>query len=211
LVMIAPSAAHVPAFSGYFENTSGDQLGVMPPQGGAITTGTGSTLVSGTDLYIPFLWITPMLVKRASFRVATAYTGGTPVSNLFARIYAQGSNGRPSKLLYDFGVIGSAGTSLNSTGNISSGTSGNGFFLNPGEYWLDFLPIFSGGTTGPAMSANTATYTALTLAKYGMSSMVPNTGAQSTGGSSTTPDPANVSGYTLEHFITQFVWALSSS
>jgi hypothetical protein len=184
------------AFSPYFDATAGDAIGVPPLMiAGNVMALAGVSLTSGTDYYRPFVWACPMLVRRAWMRVATAYTGGTPVSNAYARIYALGSNGRPGKLLIDFGLIGTANASLNSTGNVSTGLASPGFMMMPGEYFFDFLPIFSGGTTPPAVGSFAAANN-FALGKMGIASGTPILNAMATGGSAPAPDPASLTGYT---------------
>jgi hypothetical protein len=193
LVFIGASAADIPAYSPYFETGIGDNVGCT----GASTPGQNSAqpVVSGTDVYDLIDWRVPMLAKRAWVRVATAYSGGSPVSNAWCRLYAIGSNGRPGKLLYDFGLFGTGGTSLNSTGNVSTGAAGNGFMMLPGEYFVNFLPIFSGGSSGPLLFCYSATgkYTSGRLGLSAGSPIMGTTATGSAGGAG--PDPANTTGY----------------
>lgn len=195
LVFIGASATDLSFCSPYFETSIGDALGVGPV---GTTQGTGqtSTLTSGTEIFTPFEWRVPMLVKKATVRCNVAYTGGTPVSNADARIYAIGSNGRPGKLLLDLGLLGSAGTSLNSApANVSSGVHSTGFYLHAGEYYFGFLAVFSGGSAGPAMLATT-TATSVLSGRTGGSIMTKYVSVSATGGSiGAAPDPANTTGY----------------
>lgn len=196
LVFIGASAADLFAGTPYANATDGDALGVGPLSANFATISNALAATSGTDLYVPFTWFTPMLVKRCTVRMgATAYTGGTPVSNAYGRLYAFGTNGRPGKLLYNFGAMGSAGTALNSaTVNISSGASGNGFFLTPGQYWFDWLPVYSGGVTPPTMAGGPYT---VSPSNAGTSSLVAMNRALATSGNATAPDPANLTGYSI--------------
>ena len=192
LVFIGPSATELPMFGPYFETTSGDNKGALPL---CIPVGSGGTgtLVSGTDRYQLFIWTTPMLVKRLTIRTSAAYTGGT--SNVYGRIYAVNSVGRPGKLLYDFGVIGTGNASLGTApANISSGASGGGYFLTPGTYFLDILPIFTGGSGSPALISTT---TPVVSGLMGSSGLLPTAFSDATSGSSTTPDPANTTAYAV--------------
>jgi hypothetical protein len=193
LVFIGASAADIPAYCPYFETGIGDNIGV----GGVCGAGNNNAqaVVSGTDIYDLVDWRCPMLVKRAWVRVATAYSGGTPVSNAWCRLYSIGSNGRPGKLLYDFGLFGTANTSLNTAGLVSTGAAGNGFMMLPGEYFVNFLPIFSGGTTGPNLNcyaANTK-YSSGRLGRSTGQAILATSATGAAGGAG--PDPANTTGY----------------
>jgi hypothetical protein len=195
LVFIGSSVTEAVAWSPYVE-TSGDNLGASPLRANN-TLGNSPTLTSGQDWYFPFVWSVPMLVKRASLNVGTAYTGGTPVSNAYARIYDINTGGRPGKLLYDFGLIGSANASINSTGNVSTGASGNGYFLTPGIYFFDFLVSFSGGSSSPVLKAAPSSAHLLT-GNMGTSGLIPVCGATANSGTAgAAPDPANLTSYSL--------------
>lgn len=197
LVFIGPAASEIPYWSPYYETVLGDQLGVSPAWG--VPPSTTFQVNSGFDQYLPFEWRIPMLVKRASVRVATAYAGltGTPVSTVYARIYAIGTNGRPGKLLYDFGTFGT--NPLNTLGNISSGASGNGYFLTPGEYFFDLIGAYSGATgsiTNPAWKAANSTFPNGAASRLGTSTLISYTSTQASGGTSgAAPDPANTTSY----------------
>lgn len=198
LVFIGPSASDLLAFNPYIESSGGpNAIAAAYPLGIPTNVTAGTALVSGTDYYVPFIWPMPMLVKRAYVSVALAYSGGTPVSNSYGRIYQINSAGRPGKLLYDFGLMGSTGVSLNSAVVISSGASGNGFLLLPGEYIFDFLPSFSGGTTPPKLTIPSGGGMYLNAGKFGSNfGLLSCNQAAATGGTTgTAPDPANLTGY----------------
>jgi len=170
---------------------------------------SGGNLVSGTDLYWVFDWRLPMLVKRASMRVNTAYSGGTPVSNAYFRIYAINSSGQPGKLLIDLGLLGTANVSLNTGAPtlIQTALAGTGFMLLPGEYFADFLPIFSGGVTAPQMSSGPNLVTSGRLGHT--ATLIVNSQTSATGGSNPAPDPANVAGYAGQTATRPPIFALS--
>lgn len=200
LVFIGASAADIPAFSPYFENTLGDAKGIMVPTD-TNPTGAGSILLStdgtNTDFYGLFTLWKPILVKKGSIYVGTAYNGttGTPVSTAYLRIYDMGSTGRPSNLLIDLGSLGT--NPLNSTGFQSTSVASTGVYLPPGEYFYDLFATFTGATgtvtnpqlkkTGVSISPGNWLGTSGQVAKGG------NTIA--TGGSSSASNPANVTGY----------------
>lgn len=153
LVFIGPSAADVPAFSPYVVTSAiGGDTFISPLCSVATISQVTPTLNDGTFYYVPFIWTIPMLVKRAHIFVDTAYSGGTPVSNAWMRLYDFATTGKPGKLLYDFGLVGSANTSLNSVGHAQTGASGNGFFLTPGDYVICLAVAVSGGSAGPILS-----------------------------------------------------------
>jgi hypothetical protein len=142
LVFIGPSAMDIPAWSPYYD--TGYAVGAV----GTHTSNSGQTLVggSGAHHYNAFEWRIPMLAKSCYTFIWSPSTGTT---NAWAAIYAIGTNGRPGKLLIDFGLLGTAGASLN-TGftNIGSAVHSTGFFMMPGEYFFNFRFTISGGTVG---------------------------------------------------------------
>src|SRR6266704_3538593 len=151
LIFIGVGAADTIAFEPYIDATTGTGW-VGPIQGRNTGNGVVSDVFAASlqDTYIPFYWATSMLVKRIAIEVKTGTGGGT--SNAYGRIYAVGSDGRPGKLLYDFGLIGTANSSLtNDNASITSGASGNGYLLLPGIYFLDLIASYSGNTFTPVM------------------------------------------------------------
>lgn len=150
LVFIGVSAADVPAYAPYV-SAGDDNVGCFPGAGGGLSNSTtaSAAITNGMCEYTLFKWDVPMLVKRAFARVGTAYSGGTPVSNLYLAIYAIGTDGFPGRLIYDFGGCGA--NCLNATGSISA-SQGNGFFLMPGEYYFVTKPVFSGGVSDPSLT-----------------------------------------------------------
>lgn len=197
LVFVGPSAGDIPNWTPYY-GTAGDNLGAGPAFSGIISSAASQTIASAFDYYQLFEWRVPMLVKRASLRISTAYTGGTPITNAYIRLYAVGSDGRPGKLLYDFGLVGTTNASFNSTGNVSTGAAGNGYLLLPGEYFLDMVLIKSGGTGGPAVTT-AASGGLIASGRMGSNSMIPAWSSFASGGTAGAgPDPANVTGYTTQ-------------
>jgi hypothetical protein len=188
LVFIGPSAAEMMAFSPFYETSLGDALGVPPRN--AIGGTSGSNLISGSDHYVCFEWTCPMVVKRCTMKVDTAYSGGS--SSLYARIYQLNSSGRPGKLLVDFGSFGT--NPLNATGTISTTAVSTGFLLLPGEYVFDLMPTFSGGSGNVKVHCSLTALT--TNARFGTSGLNPvlNTTASS-GTAGAGPDPANLTSY----------------
>lgn len=190
-IFLGPGVADNAQVNPYFESSLGDASGVMPhfQQGAAGTFAVNNN----QDVYVAFDWRIPMLVKKATVRVTTAYTGGTPVSNAGFRIYEFGSNGRPGRLLIDLGLLGTSNASLNATGLVSTAVATTGLYLTPGEYIANLFTSFSGGTSSPAVGGNAAS--AISSPRFGTSSLsaFPYTTAGS--GSLTAPDPANVTSY----------------
>lgn len=207
LVFVGASANEMLAFDPWLPTTdSFDALGI-PPLGLALGAGpNGNSLTSGDEQFVPFIWATPMLVKRASFQVHVAYSGGTPISNAWAALYDfSGTQGRPGKKLYDFGLLGTSNASLNATGYISSGAGGSGFWMAPGEYVMNIAYIFSGGSVAPQLrgylAARAGTSQYVQTGKFGtrsngngvfcpMPSAVANSAA-----SGTRSDPANTTNF----------------
>ena len=192
LVFIGTKAADLPAYSPHFETSIGDNLGVGPVISDIVTVNNNVSLTTGLDCYYPFDWRTPMLAKKLSVNLAAAYTGGT--SNLYGRIYQINSSGRPGKLLIDFGKIGTSNAGLASTGNISSAVHSTGFMLIPGEYFLDLLAIFSGGSGSPILTQYKNSRYPVS-SRFGTTSMGAYNLTTASSGNATAPDPANTTGY----------------
>lgn len=192
LVFVGASAADIPAYSPYFETGDAVNAGVSPPIGG---TASNITITSGQDYYGLFQWTIPMLAKRMSAAISVAYTGGTPVSNLYGRLYAVGSNARPGKLLCDYGLMGAANASMNTATVVSSAVHGTGFMMLPGYYFAGFFYTFSGGSAGPNPRGEILSIDG--RMGFGSGTLNRNKSATATGGSSTASDPANLTSYTL--------------
>jgi hypothetical protein len=193
LVFIGASAADVLAFQP-FQDTALTSNGFPPLMCGNPTFNGGAPLVNNQDWTWPFTWAYGMLAKRVYFRVESGYTGG--VSNLYARLYQINSSGQAGKLLYDFGVVGTAGSSLNVSAftMIASGASGNGFLLTPGEYFLSIFTTFSGGSGTPSLTQWAIGSGPLTSGFRGASGVGANFVVYDNSGSSTAPDPAPAEG-----------------
>lgn len=195
LVMIAPSAKDIFMASPYFETTLTftTNMGVPSTPGGAGVSTVGMNADgTGIDHYLPIILLKPMLVKRATIEVLTAYATGSPVSTAFFRIYAVGTNGRPGKLLLDLGTFGT--NPLNALGAIQTAAHATGLFLPPGEYIGNVFLTFTGGSTNPSIGfisngINFGTFGSVATHISVSNHMI------ATGGSSTAPDPANVTGY----------------
>lgn len=198
-VLIFPSANEwaVPAFSPYYDETVGTTFGITTlPSLWAYAPNVNfllSTDGSGTDWYGKFALVRPVFAKVMRAYVNAAYSGttGTPISAAYGRIYQIGTDGKPGRLLVDFGSFGT--NPLNATGVISA-TASTGVLLMPGEYWTDFFATFSGagGTVvNPKIYAqNNGLITAWNLsAASGRPCQI------ATGGSSSASDPANVTGW----------------
>jgi hypothetical protein len=202
LVFIGPSVADtLAAVDPYFETVSGSVQGIGPlctSKSQNLTT-CNAIAVSGTDYYAPFYWPTTMLVKKIWTYVQTAYTGGT--SNVYGRIYAVGTGGRPGKLMIDFGALGTAGSGLASTGTIHSAASANGYFLTPGAYIMDWLGIFTAGSGTPQLMGSDQLMVPYFFGADGgaiaSNGQGPVYAATATGGNATAPDQANTTGYGL--------------
>lgn len=190
LVFIGPSASDLMACSP-FQNTSGTTNGFAPLLNGNFQTGGGANLVNNQNWTNQFIWPYACLVKRVYFRVESNYTGA--VSNLYSRLYDINSSGQPGKLLYDFGVIGTAGSSFNVSNFtvISSGASGNGYFMTPGDYFLQIAPIWTvGGTGTPQLTVYAAGDGPIIPGNWGSSGVGNLPTGYDNSASSTAPDPA---------------------
>lgn len=193
LIFMGPSANDTITVPPYF-GALGDNIGFQV--GGGVGSGSNFALTTdgtGVDWYWEFLLTRPLLLKRAAIRVTVAYSGGTPVSSAYFRLYAVSSIGKPGKLLLDLGALGGANP-LNATGNISTALHSTGLWLSPGLYFGNIFATFTGGTTGPSIrSSATAPLTSILGVNAGV--IIPV--AIATGGSSTAADPANTTSYAV--------------
>jgi len=202
LVFIGASSADTIAFEPYVDSTSTNATGYVGPLQYCLPTAAAAlnNFFAATlqDTYAPFYWTTPMLVKRISIGVAVGTSGGT--SNAYARIYAVGTDGRPGKLLYDFGLLGSSNSSLASSNSIiTSGAAGNGYYLVPGVYFLDLIASYAGGGTTPQAYGTSSALVPTVLSvdqpannAFGLPVLTRLTATGGTAG--TAPDPANLTG-----------------
>ena len=192
LVFIGPSVMDIPAFVPYYDSTIANSV----PPVGTMNATTGQAFIggSGSHGYNVFDWRIPMLVKRCRMANWSASTGTT---NLYAALYSIGTNGRPDRLLIDFGVMGTAGASLNTAfSGLSSAVHSTGFFLMPGEYYFNFRFTIVGGTFGsiesfassgvPIMSGRMGAHGAFP---------VPYSYSDTSGTMTPAPDPAYVTGW----------------
>jgi hypothetical protein len=202
LVFIGVGAVDTIAFEPYVDATTGTGwAGPLQVRGSAAGGMSDIFSVTLLDTYFLFYWVTPMLVKRMAVQVATGTSGGT--SNAYGRIYAVGSDGRPGKLLYDFGLLGTSNASLaNGNTQITSGASGNGYLLLPGAYYLDLIASYSGGGVTPTMYGlvNSGVVPSALCADGGLAfawGLPILDRATATGGTAgAAPDPANLTSFT---------------
>lgn len=194
LIFMGAGVSDVFAASPYFEGTLGDLTGIMPALTGLIGGFNNLAIsgdASGDDWYWSIVLLKPLYVRRASVRVFTAYSGGTPVSSAYFRLYQVNSIGRPGRLLKDFGALGGANP-LNATGAISTSLASPGIYLPPGEYFANLYATFTGGSAGPSMGGAPGQ---LQLTTTGLSSGLTRPITIATGGSSTGPATANTTSY----------------
>jgi hypothetical protein len=138
--------------------------------------------------------------------IVTTTTTGT--TNAYAGIYDINSSGRPGKLLIDFGVLGTANSSLNSSGLIQSAAAANGYYLTPGDYVFDFAPFFTTGS--PAMSAYSHVFTGRAVnVSVGNNPQLQPIALSATNGAR--GDPANLTSYQSSGAQTQFFFTLSAT
>jgi hypothetical protein len=207
LVFIGPSVMDIPAYLPYYDPVMNNAI---PPVGvGNGTTGQGFT--QDIHYYFPFEWRIPMLVKRAAQTMWSGYTG---TNNAWVALYGIGTDGRPGRLLIDFGVIGVAGASLNTSFSaISSATHSTGFFLMPGEYYYNFRLTQSSGTAG-TIGVLSGPGGRLTSSRLGSWAGTPNYAAytNNSGVLTPAPDPAYQAGWTYlntDNWSAQFALAPS--
>lgn len=196
LIFIGPSAADLLGGVGPYTDTSAG-LGIVPMGGWHGDSNAGAANATGAVAYIPFQWGVPALVKRFTARTGNAaYTGGT--SNAYGSLYDINTSGQPGKLLIDFGVLGTAGSSLSGTfANIASALHASGFYLLPGFYFAAIYWTFTGGSGNPTLLATAAYKNAASNTIFGLQSgfVGSSYAAASSGGSNPAADPAATGGY----------------
>jgi hypothetical protein len=191
-IIIGPTAATTLAPTPWIDTLDGDGLGLTPRVSGT-NTGNGPALVSGTAQWFRASIEAPIVCKRLAFRVTTAYTGGT--SNMYARIYAAASFGTAGKLLCDYGVIGTANSSLGSAVAIKSAVPANPPFLCPQAYWFEIVAVFSGGSGSPALRGGAYSFDGGSATSGGANV----TYATSTSEGAVPNDPATFTGYAVQN------------
>jgi hypothetical protein len=194
LVSVGGSSSDLLAYPSVYDVATYGR-GCMPLGCVVGTNSSSNALVSDAETYTFFIWPQTMLVKRFVAQVQASYSGGT--SNVYARLYAIGSNGKPGKLLIDFGVAGTPGSSL-ASGNavIQSAAHATGFLLTPGAYALSIYAAWSGGSGSPTLYG----YSGLILPSFlGFDGFAINFGAFPYGyansATNPAPDPANLVAY----------------
>jgi hypothetical protein len=201
LISVSPRSGSILALTPYFDNT--EALGGSPLM--AAATLASVAIANNTTYWTPFVWPRYMAVKRASLRVQVLYTGGT--TNINMAVYLPGTSGRPVKLLVDFGVIGTAGSSLVATGNIQSAALGMAVPMRPGIYIVGVKTAFSGGSGSPQLRGGAGM---INPCLFGTSSLAPIMSATTSAG---TPgdDPANLTGWTGNTITVPIFFALAES
>ena len=199
LVFIGPSASDTLAATPYFDSGN-STLGTLPFGTYNISSAYAAQAQNGACYYVPFYWVVPMLTKRFTTTTgSTGYTGGT--SNAYAALYAVGTDGQPGKRLIDYGVLGTANSSLASTFTpITSASHASGFFITPGFYYAAIFIAISGGSGAPNfMSFNGAsgdvkgTLGNVILGTNGVNGIY--TYATATATANPAPDPATKTGF----------------
>lgn len=145
LVFVGVSAMDIIALEPFIEGTQNLNGNTALSVAGQLNPGA-FTLTSDQDVYSCFIWPYTMLVKRATLYIDGTYTGQN--NNVYVRLYAIGTDGRPGKLLCDFGQIGTLNASLAATGAVVTGALANGFPLTPGEYYINIGYHATPGGTG---------------------------------------------------------------
>lgn len=196
LVFVGASAMDVPACSPYVFSFDGKGAGPACDGGnGNGNVQSTATFTSGNDLYWAFKWEVPGLIKQATLSTQSVTFTGSPTVSAYFRIYQIGTDGKPGKLLYDFGQVGTSTAFTTGFGLFSTGNSGSGIYLTPGEYFADLAVSWSGGTGG-SFGLNCFAGYALS-GRTGTNSRQPGMASFSATGATigAAPDPANVAGW----------------
>ena len=188
LVFFTPMAELTPQCVPWFDATSGDALGITFRFGvaGAGTVG----ITSGTGIWCYGVLEIPILLKKMSARVVGTQSGTT---NVYARVYAIGSNGRAGKLLADMGLLGTANSSLAVAATITSAALSTPVYLCPGPYCVELVATITGGAGTPTWRAGIS----VPNGGLGTSSLALPGFATSTGETSTANDPASFTAYAI--------------
>jgi hypothetical protein len=190
LVFMGPSVADISVTSPLYDAGSSPN-GLCAPS--TINGTTGQNCPANTHLYTFFEWRIPLLAKRCSFGMWGGYTGTTYA---YAALYAIGMDGKPGRLLIDFGLLGVAGSSLNvGFTHTSSAVHPTGFLMLPGEYCIDFIYSVSPPYDGTVMVSGGGAY--VQSGRSGTWNGVPYALMKSdtSGPLTPAPDPAYISGY----------------
>lgn len=190
VIIVGQASEGTADFNPYFEASLGDAIGVSF----GLSVSGQAPPASGDDWYVPFRVDVPLLVKRATIRVVAADAG---TSNAYFRIYEFGTNGRPGRLLIDLGLLGTSGQSLKNIGAVSTALATNGLWLTPGDYWADLYTTYANSPTVGKSGTVAAAANQGPQNRAGISGGSPFSSTLATGGSSTGPDPANLTGYAL--------------
>lgn len=97
--------------------------------------GTGSTLTADSEYYIPYELRTGGVLAGVQFEVTT----GVGASNMKMAFYNQGSDGLPGTKIVDFT------TTATVTATVKTDTSFTKQKVNPGFFWIGFLPSHAVG------------------------------------------------------------------
>lgn len=194
LIFIGQNAWGTQVIAPYLDQSLDDTYGVC----GALSGNPGSWTPSAdgattNEFWSLELFLKPVFAKVARVNVTTAYSGttGVPISGAFAALYQVGSDGKPGRLLVDFGTFGA--NPLNSTGIKSATAAGAGALITPGEYWQRLYLSWSGATgtvTQAVLRSSPHVRTAHNLVGANWKTV-----KLSTGGSTAASDPANVTGW----------------
>ncbi len=189
LVFIGASSTDLVPSNPYYDVTltGSDTLGGCPVNAGSSVTGNIS-IARNNDNYNLFEWRIPTLVRTVTVKLTSPYTN---TSKIYGRLYAVGLNARPTKLLWDFG---SGGLSV-ITGNYALSVGGTGFYLQPGEYFLDLM--LASSSAGPATFAGFSQ--PYNTGRLGYGTAIGGAALQINASSASTlaGDPANVSGISM--------------
>lgn len=183
-------------FSGtpYWDAALSDQGGlysVTHSSGNAGNT-TLTQEATGQTIFFPWVSMKPVFAKVARIRVSTIYTGGTTTG--FLSLYQDGTNGRPGRLLVDFGTLGASPFNSGSVPFYLAATAATGIYLPPGEYWGALYFTYTGGS-GSAVVSGLNPAIVLGRAPISVAALAQINNFSASGGASTAPDPAASTGY----------------
>ncbi len=199
IVEFGLSSSEAPSNTPWFDTASASgNVGLVPSNayGGVSAT----FAVANSNYY----WMIELdrPVVAAFGRAATGSATYTGTSNIYFRVYAPGTNGRPHKLLCDFGSLGTSGSALASVTTLiassaSSPAALKPLLLKPGKYIANLCVSFTGGSGAPNLRAcNYLAPPIWGVAGYYNLPIFASASADTT--PSPAPDPANTINWTLQ-------------
>lgn len=141
LVACSPRVESLLASSRFFDTTN------FGPGNMIVGSAANLTVTNNQIAYVPFFNTMGRYVSEAMVSVGATYSGQN--NNVYVAIYENGTNGRPGKLLADFGALGTPNAAFASGSTvIASAPLASPLWLPPGIYWYAVKTIWTTGGSG---------------------------------------------------------------